>query len=63
MKDFLISVVFYPVFIGAIVGIVYLLARDWAYVSIATWALGMGLSFGIWFPFVLTPYLKRKSSR
>ena len=33
--------------------------REWEYGELFSWSLFMVVMFGIWFPFVLLPYLKR----
>ena len=63
MKDAWRVLILYPVLIGLVCGTVAKLASGWSHGDLASFVLGLLLSFLVWFPFALRPYLMRRHSR
>ena len=63
MKTFVKSVVLFPVCLGLFLGVLRRVIGDWVHAEALVWALFLGLSVGLWFPFLLMPYLKRLAGR
>jgi hypothetical protein len=63
MKEFVKVVLLSPVVIAAIVAVFHRLVREWELAGQFASIFSLALTFGIWFPFFLMPYLKRKSSK
>ena len=63
MKAFFKSVLLFPICLGVMIGILDRVLGDWRHAGLITWALTLGLSVGVWFPFLLIPYLRRFADR
>ena len=63
MKEFVKVAIVSPIVIGAIVAVFYRFIREWELAGQFASILSLALTFGIWFPFFLMPYLKRKGSK
>ncbi|UCG50426.1 MAG: hypothetical protein JSW58_09430 [Candidatus Latescibacterota bacterium] len=63
MKPFLKSVVLFPVCLGLFLAVLRRLIEGWDHADAVIWALFLGLSVGVWFPFLLMPYLRRFANR
>jgi hypothetical protein len=63
MKAFIKSVLVFPVCLGIALGVLERALGDWQHTDALVWALLLGLSVGVWFPFLLVPYLRRFADR
>ena len=63
MKAFVKSVLMFPAVMGLVLGSLQYALGDWPHTGALVWALSLGLSIGVWFPFLLVPYLRRFSDR
>ncbi len=61
MKELLGVLVPIPVAIGVLVGTLRSLMGAYPYANAVAMVLSLAIFFGVWFPFVLVPYLKKKS--
>ena len=60
---FLRAVVVFPVVLAVILGILSKQISGWDHSVLLIWILYLGLAMGVWFPFILRPYLKQMASR
>ena len=60
---FLRAVVVFPVVLAVILGILSKQISGWNHSELMIWILYLGLAMGVWFPFILRPYLKHIGSR
>ena len=60
---FLGAVVAFPVVLAVILGILSKQISEWDHSVLLIWILYLGLAMGVWFPFILRPYLKQMASR
>lgn len=63
MKAFFKSVLLFPICLGVVLGLLERALGDWRHAEALVWALLLGLSLGVWFPFLLVPYLRRFAGR
>jgi hypothetical protein len=56
-------VVLYPVLIGVTCGFTTRLLSGWNHGDLTSLVLGLGLSFLVWFPFSLRPYLMKDDEK
>ncbi|MEJ2720018.1 MAG: hypothetical protein P8181_02590 [bacterium] len=63
MRMFVKSGLLFPACLGIVLGSLEHVLGDRRHVDMLIWALVLGLSVGVWFPFLLTPYLRRFSKR
>ena len=59
---FLRAVVAFPVVLAVILGILSKQISGWNHSGLMIWILYLGLAMGVWFPFILRPYLKQIAS-
>ncbi|UCH85631.1 MAG: hypothetical protein JSW50_08085 [Candidatus Latescibacterota bacterium] len=63
MKAFVKSVLLFPAGLGLVIGSLEYTLGGWRHTDALVWALSLGLCIGVWFPFLLVPYLRRFSDR
>ncbi len=61
--EFLRAVVAFPLILAVVLGILSNQIGNWNHSGLIIWILYLGLAMGVWFPFVLRPYLKRTAAR
>ena len=60
---FLRAVVAFPVVLAVILGVLSKQISGWDHSVLLIWILYLGLAMGVWFPFILRPYLTKTASR
>ena len=60
---FIRAVVAFPLVLAVIMGVVSQNLSGLQHGDLVIWLLYPGLLIGVWFPFILRPYLKKKSGR
>lgn len=63
MKAFVKSVLVFPIGLGIVLGLLERILGGWQHTDALVWSLMLGLSVGVWFPFLLVPYLRRFADR
>ena len=63
MKAFVKSVLMFPIGLGVVLGLLERTLGGWQHTGALVWSLMLGLSVGVWFPFLLVPYLRRFADR
>jgi hypothetical protein len=62
MGEFFKAVVLWPVIFAAFAGIIERMLRGCEHANLLSWGMFLVLMFGVWFPFLLVPYVKKRFS-